>query len=207
MIPLGLITAGLGNQALAKARLWGNSGTNRSLDNWFESHEGFSGALGLVLLVLLVNFILVIVWMNAAYKHQTPFAPGNRRWSSGWTIGGWFIPFANFIIPKLVLNEIERVAGSNDDELNTSRWRQTKLNLNGYWYWLGWVAASICFGGSTVWWDGRVDARHVEDVVLSNVETFYQLNIAGSLFIGVAGLFGAIYYRYLARQLKAGSES
>lgn len=209
IIPLGLATAGLGSQALNKAQVWERSGSTRALDDWVEMHEGFSGALGLVLMFLLANFVLVIIWMNAAYKYQNSFGPAERRWSSGWTIGAWFIPIANFIIPKLVLNEIERVAAADHDAYGQTadNWRQTRLHLPGHIYWLAWVASSICFGASTLAWDAVVDVRHSDEIVLSQVETFYQLNMAGSLLIAIAGLFAAMHFRYLAQQLTVSAPS
>ena len=61
-------------------------------------------------LVWVTSVILVIVWTFTAHRASQLLWNGDRNWRIGWTIGGWFIPAAQFVIPKLVMNETERIA-------------------------------------------------------------------------------------------------
>ncbi len=57
-----------------------------------------------------VGAVLLMVWLNLAYKAGQSRGAIDRTWSSGWTVGAWFIPFANLAIPKLVVNEVDRMS-------------------------------------------------------------------------------------------------
>jgi hypothetical protein len=89
---------------------WTASAEVRRLDDWVAAEETQSGLLSLAFQMWLPAFVLLIIWSNQAYKAAISHNLGGMRWSSGWAVGAWFIPAANLIIPKLVLNEIERVS-------------------------------------------------------------------------------------------------
>ena len=90
-------------------------------------------------------FVVTIVWMNKAHKTTQRLWRGSRKWTSGWTVGGWFIPFANFVIPKKVLNEIERIATApRTGGVVGSGWRQESTSALGWLWWIG-FSLSIVF--------------------------------------------------------------
>jgi hypothetical protein len=97
-----------------------------------ESRMGFgdySGAdiasttLGAARLLVLVVFI---VWLYLARDNFDRRADNNVNWRKGWTIGGWFIPLANIVIPNRVVSEI--YARSSPDRT----WTSTRL-VNAWW--------------------------------------------------------------------------
>jgi Domain of unknown function (DUF4328) len=52
-----------------------------------------------------------IAWMFWEYRARLNlrgFGVHNLQWVPGWTIGGWFIPLANLVLPILILNEIDK---------------------------------------------------------------------------------------------------
>jgi len=75
-----------------------------------DSENLASGMLSFSGLMALVSGILLLIWMYKAYVSAESRGATERRWGRGWTIGGWFIPFANLVIPKLVMNEIDRMS-------------------------------------------------------------------------------------------------
>ncbi len=96
---------------------------------------------------LLTNFILTIVWFYRAYSYiQTRGATG-RTWSTGWAVGAWFIPMANVIIPKLILNEIDRVSHPDLEDPVGDAWRdQPRTPIADWWWvtvWLGYGVGSL----------------------------------------------------------------
>jgi Domain of unknown function (DUF4328) len=74
---------------------------------------------GLVLLlgeiVFLVGFVgsavAVPMWMHRAYRNLPALRAQALRWSPGWAAGGWFIPFANLVIPFQVMRELWHHSG------------------------------------------------------------------------------------------------
>ena len=85
-------------------------GGNNRLNAWVDAEELGLGIAGLAAFAWIATFILLIIWWNQAYKAARRFPGQFVSWSSGWAVGGWFIPFANFVIPRLVMNEIERLS-------------------------------------------------------------------------------------------------
>jgi hypothetical protein len=87
--------------------------------------------LGVAVLVLAPCFI---VWLWRAAKNQQALGRQPERLGSGWAIGGWFIPLANFAIPVLVAQDLWRgsdVAIAADDP----RWRIADRSWLVGWWW------------------------------------------------------------------------
>ena len=80
-----------------------------------------AGLFGILLAVVVA--ILAIIWTNQAYKSAMSRGVTGNKWSSGWAVGGWFIPFANYVIPKLVINEIDRMSRTELSEPITDTWK------------------------------------------------------------------------------------
>lgn len=71
-------------------------------------------AIGSTQIVLVVvTGILFIVWFHRAYQNLGRLGVFPLRWGSGWAVGGWFVPFLNFVRPKAMANDIWR--GSDPD--------------------------------------------------------------------------------------------
>jgi hypothetical protein len=47
-----------------------------------------------------------ITWMFLARRNLERWEIGGLGWRPGWAIGGWFVPLANLVIPKLVMDAI-----------------------------------------------------------------------------------------------------
>ena len=104
---------------------------------------------GYTILITIVLFILLIVWTNQAYKAASSRVTIGRRWSSGWAVGGWFIPIANFIIPKMVLNEIDRMSKQPLDEPVGYEWNLLPRTAVADWWWVLYVVGTL-----TSFWAG-----------------------------------------------------
>ena len=67
----------------------------------------------------LTAFGFLIAWTNRAYRNlqrSVPMTCGSR---DGWAVGGWFVPFLNFVRPKQIMNDVWR--GSSPDGLRRGR--------------------------------------------------------------------------------------
>jgi hypothetical protein len=67
-----------------------------------------SGLSALSGLVFVGAGIAYIFWLHRARTNLDALGETGLRWRPGWTIGGWVIPLANFVIPLFVVNEIDR---------------------------------------------------------------------------------------------------
>jgi hypothetical protein len=57
-------------------------------------------------LAFLVTAAAFITWMYQARRNIDRWEIAGLGWGPGWAIGGWFIPLANLVIPKLVMDAI-----------------------------------------------------------------------------------------------------
>jgi hypothetical protein len=99
-------------------------------------------ALGLLALIL--TGVLVIGWTYSASRSLDNRGPIGRRWRGGWTIASWLIPFANLVLPKLVFNEIERIAQVPYEHVPIGEeWRTYPRSQLGNAWWLLWIGGVI----------------------------------------------------------------
>lgn len=94
------------------------------------------------LLVFVVTGILFLIWINRANKNCHGFTSG-MEFTSGWSIGWYFIPFANLIKPFQAMSEIWRVS---HDPVN---WKSMKPSALMRWWWGLWLLSG--FLGQMSW--------------------------------------------------------
>ncbi|GIE83754.1 DUF4328 domain-containing protein [Actinoplanes regularis] len=70
--------------------------------------DGLGAAAGVgYLIAFIFTIVTFMVWLHRASTNLWNTGHG-MKWRPGWTIGGWFIPFANLVIPLLVFREVDR---------------------------------------------------------------------------------------------------
>jgi hypothetical protein len=79
----------------------------------------FSGSALLVLAITIAAFVVEIIWLYRARKNVDAFVGAAPQWAVGWTIGAWFIPLANMVLPALVMADVAR------NSMREPRLRQT----------------------------------------------------------------------------------
>lgn len=140
---------------------------------------------------------LMVIWSYRAYRAAVNLQPWGLKWSPGWAIGGWFIPFANFVVPKRVLNEIDRVTQTdNGTPPVLERWRGRDVLATGRIWWLLGIGGAILLvaGNEAIWSPTSTEAA---------IRTGLWLMAIGFLLGAVAQVFGAVYVRTLGARLEA----
>jgi hypothetical protein len=66
------------------------------------------------------------------------------RYTEGWAIGGWFIPFFNLVRPKQVLDDIWRGSAPADGD----DWRRRSVTPLLHWWWGLWILAIVLWRSS-----------------------------------------------------------
>jgi hypothetical protein len=171
-----------------------SSSRRQAYDDMIDADGAITSLLGLHALLSLVIFILLIIFMNQAHKATQSLWPGTRSWSSGWTVGAWFIPVAQFIIPKLVINEIERIsrAPRGLDGLVASGWERISLWAVGLWWWLSFVPGVILATAGTSMFQGDDSDRW---------GTGYWCLTIGHGLLAVSAMLCVFYMRRIVRSL------
>lgn len=99
----------------------------------------------------MIAAVTSVVWVYTTSRAGDARGATGRRWRGGWTIGSWIIPFANFVLPKLVFNEIEKVFQVPYRGISIEdAWQfEDRTQLADLW-WALWVAGSAVSIGSWV---------------------------------------------------------
>lgn len=140
--------------------------------------------------------LLTIMWWHRAHRAVRATGATGLRWSPGWAVGGWFIPVANTVIPKLVLNEIDRVSlwhGTRQGD-----WRESRLTPLATWWWLIWIAgvAGALVGATIVAGESVAEPFRAGTYRLGLVLTGVGLGLSV-----VAGFLGAATIRIIGERL------
>jgi hypothetical protein len=107
-----------------------------------DTRQGIIGVLQLA--VYIACIVTFLRWMSRAYKNLDAVAPTQRRYGTGWAIGGWFVPILNLWRPKEIINDIWRSGGTTPGALLAIWWGG--IVING---WLGSLAARSIGGNDT----------------------------------------------------------
>lgn len=170
-------------------------GDRGSLPRLADAEEVAEAVLAVFSLAALVTGILAVIWWYQAYRVVEASGTTGRKWSSGWAVGGWFIPFANLIIPKLVLNEVERVLTATEE--GATEWRHRRISATTNWWWALFVIGAVVFAAGLGMSDGQLDGDFAfdADLYLLGVRT----TALGMAVSTAAALVGAAAMKPLGR--------
>ncbi len=150
-----------------------------------ETEATAFGFLSIALIGYLVTAVIFITWFFQAYRAAQSRGATARTWAAGWAIGGWVIPFANFVIPKLVMNEVDRM--SNPEAGGPpigDRWRSMpRLESSDTWWGLFLLGALITAVGSN--WLPYADVKGASYATALVLIACGMAATAGSGFAGV----------------------
>ena len=140
------------------------SSVSASVQDQVSAEEVFLSWSSFALFGMVVSGVAVLAWTYLTSKAFDARGASGRRWRGWWTIGAWFIPFASFVLPKLVFNELEKIsqvpfAGDNIGEL----WKEETRSTVGDLWWLLWVAGLFMFQSTQVFLtDPAVDSGTIQ---------------------------------------------
>jgi hypothetical protein len=167
---------------------------------WADAHDALERATGLFSLSSIALFVLLVIWTHRCYKVADTLQPGERRWSSGWSVGAWFIPLAGVLLPKLVIDETERIATTERrGGVVAPTWRSKGVDQLGWWWWGCFMASYACLA------IGSVVGSDVTTATESDLRTHYVLLSVGFGAAAGAGACGALYTRKVSRRLSPGA--
>jgi hypothetical protein len=157
-----------------------------------RAEDNATMALAFAALGLIVTGVLFLTWFFQAYRAAMP-GHERRRWGSGWTIGAWFIPFANFVIPKLVMNEIDRMSSADPGPDPEAWMNEPRTPVSDLW-WAAWVTAAVVFSVGSAFVDPDVDAEVLR--------TGVTLTMSSLAVYAIAAITGARLVLTIGRRIR-----
>ncbi len=175
-----------------------DAGTRSTFDTWRNVNIAgnvwtLPQALGSLTLL-----VLTIVWSWQAHRTVTSLG-ATPRWRIGWTIGAWFVCCAALVMPKLVLNSIERGALSpRRDGRVRVRW-DTRATVPIGWVW--WIALVLSFFRIESSSSSTGDAMRDAMVNVGVLNTAYAIGIVTVALSILAAFAGAAYFSRMSERL------
>ena len=108
---------------------------SKSFSQQVEQWESLNGIFYVV--VYLSSAVLVLKWIYRANYNARQLGASNMRFSSGWSIGWYFIPIANLWKPYQAMKEIWKTSA------NPSAWTTEKAPALLGWWWFLWIFTSL----------------------------------------------------------------
>jgi Domain of unknown function (DUF4328) len=142
-----------------------------------------------------VTGIAFIVWFRDAYENVERRGITGLRWSAGWAVGAWFVPFLNLVRPKAMLNDIWR---GSDPRLSAGSELGSESPPIFYGFWWGtWILGAIV---------ARVAAANLGSAqslsALSSATKELMFSDAISLVAAILAI--AVVYSLTSRQRRSG---
>ena len=170
---------------LSKVNAFDDNRSFSTLSDVSDADDLVSAMASILGVITIAIFVVFIVYLYRASKNTELWDTRSRTWTPGWTIAGWFIPLANFVIPALVVADIWR----RTPEPASGR-EGGRSNSAGI-VWLWWVLFVIGFVGSRLDIDpDTLDAARAQD----------WINIVASLMLAASAIPLIVIVRTLARR-------
>ncbi|MFF9279731.1 DUF4328 domain-containing protein [Streptomyces griseosporeus] len=139
-----------------------------------------SGFISMVFVyVMTVAVVLFLVWLARSRRNAQELTPQASVPSRGWTIGAWFVPVVNFVVPRRFVIDIGRASSISWDQNRDT----TLVNL----WWIAWISHAV-----TVVTGSRLAAGSMAFLV-----------VAEALMLAAAVLLGLVIERITALQSAA----
>jgi hypothetical protein len=109
--------------------------------------DGRVAAVAVVqLLTLIVTGIFWLIWQHRGQANLVAARVSGLRFTPGWAVGWWFVPFANLVKPFQTMRELWKASGGEED------WRHSRTWPVIGWWWAAWLTAGLLgrIGGALV---------------------------------------------------------
>lgn len=193
----GMMWANVGVQTLISITALNYQGSlGGPLSNAVDAENLYLSVSGLSLLVWVPTFVLLVVWIAKSHTSTSSllWADDHRKYSRGWSIGVWFIPFANFFSTPQVFIENARIATTQRASGKVDKgWKvQPRDQHVVWWFVLFLVGMLISRGGASA-------ANSATDIDAYRVGLILVAIGALSSAVGIG--FGAVHIRRVGTKL------
>jgi hypothetical protein len=135
--------------------------------------------------------VLFVIWMFRAAKNNEALERRGARFGPGWSIGSWFIPFANLVIPVLIVQDLWR-GSSSDHARGDPGWRRASASALVGWWWAAWIVSIVRFAYSG---SGLHSSSSLDDIETSNT-----VALVGVSLLAIAAVLALCVVRALSRR-------
>ncbi len=110
---------------------------------------GLLALAGLTAIVQVLTYVGAVVaflmWIHRAVRNSASLGGYELRFTAGWAVGWWFIPFANLFMPYRAVSETWKVSDPSVGSTDRATRRRLSSGVVLVW-WLVWLAAGVVGG-------------------------------------------------------------
>jgi hypothetical protein len=150
------------------------------------------GGAGLVAVVgSLTAALFFCLWLHRAAKNLPALGRGGMQFTPGWSVGWFFIPFANLVKPLAAVSELWKASDPDQDPREPYGWLGSPTTGLLPLWWAAWIGSSILGNIS-----GRID----------DSSTAGAVGLAGSIVSVIAAVLCIVVMRGISsRQERSAS--
>jgi hypothetical protein len=144
--------------------------------------DGRVGAVAVAqALTLVVTGIVWLIWQHRGQANLVSARVSGLRFTPGWAVGWWFVPFANLVKPFQTMRELWKASRGEEDWGQSRTWRVIG------WWWAAWLTAGVL---------GRVGAAMVgEATTIESVRSGSRVLLLTELVILAAAILAIVLIR------------
>jgi hypothetical protein len=102
------------------------------------------GAIGIVALVVyLATALAFCFWIHRAHHNLRALAARGLRFSPGWAVGWFFVPFWNLVRPYQVMKEIWQASDPEADPAQEAAWTRAPVSPLVPWWWASFLIMNL----------------------------------------------------------------
>lgn len=147
----------------------------------------YSNVSGLQMLALLATAVVFIVWFRRVRLNAEVFDASQQPMKPGWAIGAWFVPIAQFWLPRRVAKGVWAASARFDADGN---WRTESTAPLDRW-WAAWVLSAIFGRVASEVYQRAGDVEGIRDAT--------ALYMAADLVNILAAVLAIVFVRQLTR--------
>jgi len=139
------------------------------------------------LFAFILAIIAVCVWIYRANQNLHRANLDNIQHTSGWSVGWFFIPFANLVKPANVMSEIVKGTNKISGKFSAAVWQSQKTNSFVTLWWLCYIFSGFLSNISSKMFDG-VNLESNDYSIISGLEfaSVFLCIISGIMLINIA---------------------
>ena len=109
-----------------------------------DASDQRQGVIGLLQLLLYLGTVVAfLVWFRRAYRNLPALGAESLRFSSGWAVGAWFVPFLNLVRPKQLADDIWRASDPTLPAQAGAAWKQQRVASLLHWWWALFIVSNL----------------------------------------------------------------
>jgi Domain of unknown function (DUF4328) len=156
-----------------------------------DARQQFIGIIQVVIFV--ISGILILKWIYRANFNARQLGATEMQFTPGWSVGWYFIPFANLWKPYQAMKEIWKAS------INPQDWKSEAVPSLLGWWWFFWIVSNM-FGNAS--FRMALKADQLNELIAANVVTLLSDATGIPLSLIVVSMVSKVYEMQMSHYIQ-----